>query len=99
MHMAMKSLRASISDALCIFLSEYDIDTASDFLVDAVEEEIVPALSRYQKDGRNIDEVTGAIWDSSIFALRDITNEEKTRYSDIMYATLLAHGQLASLHS
>lgn len=95
----MKSLRTSISDALSIFLSEYDIDSVPDFLVDAAEEEIAPALSKYQKDDRKIDDVTGAIWNSSIFALRDITNEEKTRYSNIMYATLLAHGHLSSLRN
>lgn len=94
--MTLKSLRNSISDALSVFFSEYDIDSAPDFLVDAVEEEITPALAKYRKNERKIDDVTGAIWNSSMFALRDITNEEKLRYSNIMYATLLAHGHLLS---
>lgn len=92
--MPLKSLKASIYDALSTFLAEYDIESPPQYLVDAVEEDIGPAIARCHNGGSELECITGAIWDSSVFALRDITSEEKSRYSNIMYAMLLAHGHL-----
>ena len=94
--MPIKPLDDSIGDALMQFFSAngIEVEAAPDHLVEAIREEVEPAIQKYKSGAIDHEAVGQAIWETSIYVLRDMTNEETKQYSSLMYGAIGAHGHL-----
>jgi hypothetical protein len=94
--MPTKSLERSISEALLLFFESCDMpmEEAPSHLVDAIREDLEPALMQYRAGSINHKAVGEAIWGTAIYVLRDISTEETERYASLVYGSLGSCGHL-----
>ena len=94
--MPIKSLNASISEALMQFFQAngVEVDSPPEHLIEAVREEIEPVIRKYKAGGCDYTAVGEAIWGTAIYVMRDMTDEETEQYSTLMYGAIGAHGHL-----
>jgi hypothetical protein len=94
--MTNKTLKESIAEALTLFF-EANGEAAGappEYLVEAIREEIEPALDKYKSGACDHKEVGVAIWETAVYVLRDITGEETKQYASLMYGSIGVHGHL-----
>jgi hypothetical protein len=94
--MAVKTLNESISEALMQFFQANGIeaDAPPEHLVEAIREEVQPAIDKYKAGKTDHKAVGEAIWGTAMYVLRDMTNEETEQYSSLMYGAIGSHGHL-----
>ena len=94
--MAKKTLSKSIAEALTQFFQANDIevDAPPEHLVEAIREEVEPAIEKYKAGKTDYKAVGEAIWGTGIYVLRDITDEETKEYATLMYGAIASNGHL-----
>ena len=94
--MPIKSLDKSIGDALMEFYEAngVEVDSPPDYLVEAVREEIEPVIRKFNSGSCDHKLVGKVIWETAVYVLRDMTDEETKQYASLMYGTIGVHGHL-----
>jgi hypothetical protein len=67
------------------------VDTPPDHVVDAIEEEVKPALRKYSVGLSDHQVVGQMIWGTAAYVLRDISKEEAERYASLMHGAIGSH--------
>jgi hypothetical protein len=92
--MTNKTLNGSIAEALTLFFEANGeaVGTPPEHLVEAIREEVEPALDKYKSGACDHEEVGAVIRETAIYVLRDMTDEETKQYASLMYGAIGAHG-------
>jgi hypothetical protein len=94
--MPIMSLDQSIAEALTNFFQAngIEVETPPEHLIQAIKEDIEPAIQKYKSGLTDYKAVGEAIWGTSMYVLRDMTDQESEQYASLMYGAIGTHGHL-----
>jgi hypothetical protein len=94
--MPIMSLDQSIAEALTSFFQAngIEVEAPPEHLIEAIKEDIEPAIQKYKAGSTDYKAVGEAIWRTSVYVLRDMTDQETEQYASLMYGAIGTHGHL-----